>query len=166
MSWDIFVMDIPSDVRRVEEIPEDFKPAPLMSRGALIERIMAIVPTADFSDPTWGNIEGPDYSIEVNIGEDDPVSSFAFHVRGSGDAAAGVVAAILSDLGLRAVDTAADDTTGGFFDAERALESFRRWRDYRDLVIPTDANVSGPATDASPSPSTKDGLLRRLFRRH
>jgi hypothetical protein len=132
MSWDIFVQDLPAHARKVQEIPDDFVPQPLMSRQALLDGIRHVVPGADFSDPTWGVIDGPDYSIEINIGEGDPVSGFAFHVRG-GDLAAGIVSAILEHFGLRAIDTGRDD--GMFFDATAAAASLRRWRAYRDRVV-------------------------------
>jgi hypothetical protein len=70
------------------------------------------------------------WTIEVNLGPEETCQSFAFHVRG-GDTAVGVVAAILQRLNLRALDS----QTEGFFVAdESALESFRRWKQYRDDV--------------------------------
>jgi hypothetical protein len=163
VSWDIFVADFPKDARTLDDIPEGFEGAPLMARSALIERVKDVVPEADFSDPTWGNIEGPDYSIEINVGDEDPVKSFAFHVRG-GDLAAGIVAAILERLDLRGVDSGRED--GGFFDPESAQDSLRRWRAYRDQVV-SGAASSVVATKALPAsvPAERPGLLRRLFRR-
>jgi len=132
LSWDTFVQDLPADARSVADIPQSFVPQPLMPRQALIDGIKAVVPGADFSDPAWGIIDGPDFSIEINIGDDDPVQSFAFHVRG-GDLAAGVVADVIRQLGLRALDTGRDD--GGFFDPDDAVASLRRWRAYRDWAL-------------------------------
>ena len=66
MSWDIFVQDIPDEARAVRDIPDDFEPRPLGSRTEVIRRIPEVVPTADFSDPSWGTVEGPDFSIELN----------------------------------------------------------------------------------------------------
>src|SRR5262245_9286514 len=104
MSWDIFVQDIPEGLAAAADLPEDFEPKSLGSRGALIEKIRSVVPNADFADPAWGLIDGPGYSIEVNLGSKEEVDGFAFHVRG-GDMAAFVVADILQCLGLRAFDT-------------------------------------------------------------
>jgi hypothetical protein len=132
MSWDIYVLDFPPDIETPGDVPEDFRPGPLMSREALIEGISELVPGADFSDPTWGRLDGPDYSIEVNIGEDDPVESFALQVSG-GDRAVGVVADILDHFRLRAIDTGSED--GGFFDREGSVDQLRAWRAYRDQVI-------------------------------
>lgn len=131
MSWDIFVHDIPADAKSFGEIPKNFKPAPIGKRSMIIDKIREVVPAADFSDPSWGRIDGDGWSIEVNIGAGEECRGFAFHVRG-GDAAVGVVAAILQHLNLRALDA----QTGDFFVAgEDAMESFRKWRAYRDQVL-------------------------------
>jgi hypothetical protein len=130
MSWDIFVQDFPQEAKTVSDIPKDFRPRSLGERSAIIERIRAVVPASDFSDPSWGVIDGDGWSIEVNMGDEKECRSFAFHVRG-GDGPVGVVEAILQDLGLRAVDSG----TGDFFvGGSEALDSFRKWRAYRDQV--------------------------------
>lgn len=131
MSWDIFVQDLPRDAKSVKEIPADFKPSPIGRRSTIIEKIWEVVPIADFSDPSWGRIDGEDWSIEINMGAEEECRSLAFHVRG-GDTAIGVVAAILEHLKLRALAP----QTGGFFVAgPEAIESFLEWRAYRDQVI-------------------------------
>jgi len=132
MSWDILVQDMPADAKAIADIPHDFRPEPLGPRSELISRIQALVPEADFSDPSWGLIDGPGFSIEVSFGKLETVTGFSFHVRG-GDAAAGVVTEILTGLGLRAFDT----TTGEFFDSAQAVESLRKWRAYRDRFVGT-----------------------------
>ena len=134
MSWDIFVQDLPKDAATVADIPDDFKPSSLGPRAALISRIKEVVPNANFADPTWGIIDGANWSIEVNLGKDEECGGFAFHVRG-GDEAALVVGAILEHLKLRAVD----GQSGEFFVAgSTAVESLEKWRNYRDSVIGND----------------------------
>ena len=131
MSWDIFVQDLPRDARSIADIPADFHPKAIGRRADLISKIRELLPEADFSDPSWGRIDNEDWSIEVNIGESEECRSFALHVRG-GDAVVGVVAGILAHLDLRALDS----ETGDFFAAgPEALESFQKWRAYRDQVV-------------------------------
>jgi hypothetical protein len=131
MSWDIFVQDFPSHVSSLEDIPADFKPASIGKRSMVIEQIKAVAPIADFSNPSWGTIDSDGWSIEVNIGLEEECRGFAFHVRG-GDAAVGVIAAILQRLKLRAIDS----ETGDFFIAgPKAAEAFGKWRAYRDQVM-------------------------------
>jgi hypothetical protein len=131
MSWDIFVQDFPSSAKTVEEIPDDYKPPVIGKRSEIIDRIVEIVPIVDFSDPSWGVIEGRDWSIEVNIGSHEACEGFVLHVRG-GDAAAGAVGVILEQLGLRAIDS----QSGRFFVAgEEAVRSFREWKRYRNDIV-------------------------------
>lgn len=131
MSWDIFVLDLPRNVSKVADIPESFSPGVIGKRSEIIDALISLIPTADFSTPEWGVIAGPDWSIEVNIGPEEDCRSFALHVRG-GDGAVGAIAAILQRLNLRALNS----QTGEFFLAdENAKESFHRWKRYRDQVI-------------------------------
>jgi len=104
---------------------------------------------ASFSDPSWGTIEGPDFSIEVNVGKDEQVRSIALHVRG-GDDAAGVVADILERLGLRGLDPQSDT---GIFDRSSAVESLKRWRAFRDKAVASATAQSNESTSAAAPPS-------------
>ncbi|MEO0479357.1 MAG: hypothetical protein AAF196_07750 [Planctomycetota bacterium] len=131
MSWDIFVQDLPSDARSIQDIPEDFEPRPIGSPDAVIAGIRSVVPHADFSDPTWGRIDGEDYSIEVSISGGSSCDGFALHVRG-GASAARVVHDILEALDLRALDMASDT---GFFSWPDSVGGLNRWQDYRDQVV-------------------------------
>jgi len=131
VGWDVFVQDLPPGIDSIADIPDDFRPASLGPREAIVAGILTVVPDADFADPTWGRIEGPDYSIEVNVGPEDPVQGFAFHI-GGGAMAAGIVADILETLDLRALDPQSDTS---LFDAAQAVDSLRRWRLYRDQVV-------------------------------
>jgi hypothetical protein len=133
MSYDIFVQDIPSFVQCVEDIPEDFRPQSIGHRSDIIAVITAVAPEADFSDPSWGIIEDAGWSIEVNLGAEEDVSGFAFHLRGGGEEPLSVVAEILKRLNLRAV--APDSDTGLFEPGPKASEAFQRWQRYRDQVI-------------------------------
>ena len=104
MSRDVYVQDIPSHARHVDDIPDDFRPTPIGSRDHIVEVITRVVPGADFSDRTWGTIDGDGYSIEINIRDEASLRSFAFHVRDGTGQADHVIAAILRELGLRAFD--------------------------------------------------------------
>jgi len=131
LSWDLFIQDLPAEAQRVEDIPDDFRPRPLGSRSELIARIREVQPRVDFSDPSWGKLEGEGFSIEISMGSKDLVQSVALHVRG-GPATVDVVATLTRHLGFRALDIGAPS---GFFDPESARASFARWREYRDRVV-------------------------------
>jgi hypothetical protein len=128
MSWDIFVQDLPRNAKCVADIPADFVPSSLGKRSTIIEKIKQVIPSAEFSDPSWGQIEGNDWSIEVNMGDNEDCDGFVFHIRGE-NTAIGVAAAILQHLGLRALDSQTGEFFVGGADAE---ESLRKWRAYRD----------------------------------
>lgn len=123
MSWDIFVQQIPEDVRHVGDIPSDFVPGPLGPRAEIVAGIRDVFPTVDFSDPEWGRVEEDGFSIEINMDAEDPVTSFALHARGDGVAPA--IAALLDRLGLRAFDP---QSATGLFDPETSAQSHDAWR--------------------------------------
>jgi hypothetical protein len=129
VSWDILIMDLPPHAQTVSDVPDDFKPRPLGSRGGLMTAILSAAPMADFSDPSWGRIANQDFSIEINIGEGEKVGSIMLYVRG-GDQALELITKILDRLNARALDI----QTGKVFD-ETAAASFSAWRAYRDQVI-------------------------------
>lgn len=148
MSWDLFAQDFPP-VESVEDVPEDFAPAPLGPREAVIAKILAVAPDADFSDPSWGNLERDDWSIEFNLGDEAQCEDFALHVRGDGPGAMEMVDAILRAVGVRAIDA----QTSEFFTLEAARESFGAWQGYRDQIA------------AEHAPPPQRGLFARLFGR-
>ena len=47
MSWDIFALDIPPEIKSVEEIPSD-SPKPLGTRSAVISKIKELIPNRRF----------------------------------------------------------------------------------------------------------------------
>jgi hypothetical protein len=131
MSWDIFALDVPPEIKSVEDMPPDFKPKPLGTRSAVISKIKQLIPTADFSDPAWGLIDGNGWWIEVSMGKNEDCDGFSLHVRGADEAVA-VVAGILDGLGIRGIDA---QTAEFFVSGPTAIESFQSWRSYRDKSV-------------------------------
>lgn len=130
MSWEISVQDLPRNVDSVDKIPDDFEPKPLGNRTEIIDGILALFPSADFTDPAWGIIDSGEFTIEVNLGADELVSSFALHVRGQGNAPA-AIQAILDHFGYRAFDLSAGD----IFRLDTASSSYSKWQKYRKQVL-------------------------------
>jgi hypothetical protein len=131
MSWDLRVGIFPPQVRSVADIPRDFRPTSIGKRSEIISSIRKDAPTANFPDPSWGLISYQDWSIEVSLGAEEECTSFGLGIRG-GDAALGVVVAILRRLNLRAIDC---QTSEFFVSGKEALESFQRWKAYLDTVL-------------------------------
>lgn len=128
MSWDIIVQDIPKSVKTVEEIPSEFTPQPIGSKNEIIFKILEIVPEANFENRDWGIIEGKSFSIEINIGNEEVLTSFTFHVRGD-KKALDLVSAILDHLNLRAFDS------NGIYNPKTSIGSFENWNAYRNFII-------------------------------
>ena len=97
--------------------------------------LRAAVPVADLSDPSWGVIDGGGYSIEINLGQGDPVAAVMLHVRG-GPPAFAVVRTLVMAIGRPALDCG----TGAVidFEAPDAAAGFEAWRAYRDRVVGPD----------------------------
>jgi hypothetical protein len=135
MSWDIYVQEIPEDVKHVDDMYKkynDFKPSVIGLRSDIIKKIKEVVPEAIFTELSWGIIEGDNFSIEVNMGSREECEGFAFHVRG-GDFAIFVVCDILNKLGFRAFDPSSE--TGLFEITPESIASLQRWRQYRKKVL-------------------------------
>jgi hypothetical protein len=130
MSWDIYVQDFPSDIGTVEDIPDNYMPKPIGTRADITNQILEVIPSADFSDPSFGKVEGSDYSIGISLGKEEVINSFALQVYGGG-MAAGVIADILRHLSLRGIETG----SGDFFDFKSAQSSFEKWQAYREQIL-------------------------------
>jgi hypothetical protein len=128
MSWDLFVQKFPIGAKSISDLPKDFHSEQISTRTKLIAKIRDLVPEADFSNPAWGLLKGENFSLEINLGEDEMVSDFAFHAQGLGGDAS-LISDLLNHLQLRAVDS----WTGDFFcvDANGA----ESWRKYRNKIV-------------------------------
>lgn len=82
-----------------------------------------MAPSADFSDPSWGELATPDFVIELNMGSEEVVDSMMLHLRGGGPVV-DFIYALLTRLGRRAIDC----SEGEFFTSEPSGENFRAWQ--------------------------------------
>lgn len=123
-------MNVPPEIVTRDDFPEDFS-SELGPRSEVLSTLIAILPGLDLTDPTWGILEENDFSIEFNIGDDDPLDTLMLHVRG-GDSAIHAIHHICEHTGWRAFDT----TTGDFIDfAEDPAKGLRQWRASRNQVV-------------------------------
>ena len=121
---------MPKNAAQIKDIPDDFQPAPLGLRKNVIDRILKIIPNADFSDPTWGNYESDEFSIEFNMGGAEICEGFMLHVRGGGNAPL-LIDFLLKEMDLRAFDC----STGDFFKLDEAKVAYQDWQEFRDKNI-------------------------------
>ncbi|MFJ4689612.1 hypothetical protein ACIQNG_38450 [Streptomyces sp. NPDC091377] len=130
MSWDVLLFRLPNDVTSVQQISDDYAPAPLGSQHDVLAAITQAIPETDLSDPTWGELLGPTWSMELNIGTEDPVDSIMLHIRGGGDDVLTPVFRLAGALRCKVLDCAEGDLiipleTSGWY----------RFQQYRDRML-------------------------------
>lgn len=128
MSWDVLIFDF-----KGEEPPatQDFKPPSMGSTGAVRLTVSRNLPRVDWSDPNLGILEAKEFSIEFNLGDEDPVTNMMLHVRGTGDPVT-VIADLCKATGWRALDC----STGEWLDlADPLHEGWSAFQEFRDRAI-------------------------------
>ena len=142
MSWDVLLTPAPADARSVDDIPEGPGTGSIAPLARLLETLREAFPEADLSDPAWGHLrdEEQGWSVELNIGAEDPVRTVMLHVRG-GDAVPAILR-MAQVLGCRALDC----SSGDFLceDGDGGWESFREYRD--QVLQQTPPEGTGPST--------------------
>ena len=130
MSWDILAMAMP-DVNSMSDVPSDFIPPPIATRDELISRITEIIPFSNFTDPSWGIIDGDEFTIEISMSNPECVDCIGFHVHGETVGGACCVSEIITHLGIKAFDT----TTGEFFEIENPELGFKKWNQFKKTCL-------------------------------
>ena len=130
MSWDVMVFKFAGTPPSIEEFDES-NLQPMGAHASIRERISQHLPGVDWSDPTWGNYERDGLSFEFNMGEDDPITNFMVHVRGTGDA----IAALMR-FAVPSGWTVLDCSTGEFLDPANPSDAgWTGFQAFRDRVI-------------------------------
>lgn len=136
MSWDVMIFNTrgkkPPPIEQFEE--SDYEP--LGPAAGVRERLSSLLPGIDWSAPTWGVFEGDGFSIEFNVGKEDPIGSMMLHVRGGGDAIAAIFT-FARPLGWSALDCSTSDFIDLDSPSQAGWEGFQAFRDkvidqYRD----------------------------------
>ena len=131
MSWDVLLLRLPPGITSLGDLRKDFDD-PLGTTDHVRSLLRAAVPGLDLTDPSWGVLDAPHYSIEFSIGADEPCGAVMLHVRGLDDAVE-PIRAVCQATGWTAVDCSLGSPID--FDADPA-RGLRAWRDYRDKVSP------------------------------
>lgn len=127
--------DLPGGITSLDDIPDDFVPTkPLGGHAEVIAKLCAAAPGVDFSDATWGVLDGDGFSIEFNVADEDPLHSLMLHIRGGNEER---VFAILREVAAALDRRAIDCSTGRLLDfsAEDVAAGFQAWRRYRDKIV-------------------------------
>lgn len=132
MSWDVSIENIPSTYERFADLPEDFQAPPLCSRKELESILVNLFPEILTNDQrSWMVLEGDDFSIEFDSGDDDPVESVLLNVRGEAPALE-PIRKLCEATGWRALDL----SEGDYIDFKNNPDKgFAGWRALRDRIF-------------------------------
>ena len=109
MSWDLMVFDFQGTLSDPETgmavFPDSWEP-PIIGDAHTIRTIISgALSQVSWADPTWGTVDGPDFSLELSLGNLQEISNFAIHARGH---ATPTIMKLVSATGWKILDT----TTG------------------------------------------------------
>ena len=128
MSWDVMVFHLRDKPRSLDELKEE-NLLPLGAAGAVRAAIsVSLHEQVDWSDPTWGLYGGDGFSIEFNVGKDDPIQNMMLHVRGGGDAISDILK-IVAPNGWSALDCSTSDFLDPAAPSDAGWAGFQRYRD-------------------------------------
>jgi hypothetical protein len=130
MSWDVLLLRLPDGVTSIQAVADDYVPPALGRREEVLAAIRLAAPEADLSDPSCGELRGPGWSMDLNIGSKDPVDSVMLHIRASGDDVRTVVFHLAVALGCGVFDC-----SDGELMAPRDANGRHAFQEFRDRVI-------------------------------
>jgi hypothetical protein len=108
----------------------DFELAVMGSGDDVRRRISASLPGVDWSDPAWGLYAGDGFTFEFSVGPEEPITHFAVHVRGGGDAVADLLR-FAAPNGWHLVDW----STGEFIGPDAPSQAgWEAWQEYRGKI--------------------------------
>ena len=126
MSWDVLVLNLggkppPGDAADADPV------GPLGTAAQVRRRIAKHLPGVDWSD-SGGVYEGDGFTIEFDVGDDDPIDQLMLQVRGGGDAIAALLR-FVNPNGWALLDCA----TSEFLDPENpSAEGWEGFQAFRD----------------------------------
>lgn len=109
VTWDIVLMK--SDRATMAELFDHSVPPPLGDGEEVRSKLTAAAPTIHFHEPTWAQLQGDGWSIDLTVGSEEPVESVLLHVHGGAETLE-TVRRMAEALGARALDC----STGTFID--------------------------------------------------
>ncbi|WP_234471228.1 hypothetical protein [Streptomyces sp. MBT70] len=133
-SWDILLLPLPADVTSIDDLPTAHEPPPIGSRSSVHRALRSAAGEVDLTDPTWGELLGPTWVIELGIGEHGPVESVMLHVRGGEDDVLPVVFRISRALGCHPFGC-----SNGELLADDAQAGWNAFQSFRDRTIASDS---------------------------
>ena len=128
MTWDVVLIKMPEGVSAIAEVPEDYL-APLGQRAEVEAAIRRALPGVDLTEPDWGRMAGPGWSMELNIGHKDRIDDIMLHIRASSEWVFGPISDLARELQCQAVDCGSGETLAL---VEPGVAEMAEWNDNRD----------------------------------
>jgi hypothetical protein len=150
MSWDLFIMRLPEGLKSTEDIPEDFEPPALGTLKEVHASLCEVLPELPLENGIAA-IEVEGGSVEIYVGEDDPVQSVMLCIRGE-EPVLDVVNALVEVLGGQALDAGSES---GVYDPAHAAESLRGFNEYAAQFEATERKSGGKDRKKVSSKATK-----------
>lgn len=127
MSWDIFISKTPID--ELEEALFDT----LGKKEEVIDRIIEILPSANFKNQDWGNYRDEECSIEIALGDSEKIDHLMLYIRGKEkNRPIVIIKEICKEFESYAMDCSSGEQMN--FD-ETDKSSFKAWQDYRNSIL-------------------------------
>ncbi len=112
MRWDVYAFRAPTGTRRLDDIPQGYRPPSVGSTADVIDVVRQVRPDVDATDSTWLVLQGEDHSIEVALGKGVQVHDVTFYVRG-GHGAVAVILDVCRRLGVTPYETESGEVLHG-----------------------------------------------------
>jgi len=145
MSWDVMLFS-----QDPGPITGDMKIPPLGDADFVRARISKSLPGVDWSDPSWGILQGDGWSIEFNQHSSGVTDAVMLHVRGGGDPIAAIVR-LCKDTGWVAFDLQSE----ALIDLNTPSDaSWKEFQGFRDTVT---------GTASTPPPDTRFPVSLPIF---
>jgi hypothetical protein len=85
VSWDAHILRLDRPVKSIDDLPHEYTPPPLGDADKVRAAISESFPGTDWTDPSWGMLDGGEFSLEFSLGSQVTVASMGVHIHGSGD---------------------------------------------------------------------------------
>ena len=128
MSWDVMIFNFGDKTPPPLDQLGETDLRPLGPAGEVRQRISDLLQGLDWSDPTWGLYGGDGFTIEFNVGKDDPITNMMLHVRGGGDAIAAITK-FAKPLGWSVLDCSTSEYLDYDHPSQAGWEGFQAFRD-------------------------------------
>lgn len=139
MSWDVMIFHLRVKPKSQKDLRKDTI-LPLGPAAEVRAAISAVLAGVNWSRPSWGQYNTDDFSIEFNVGKEDPIQAMMLHVHGGGEVIADIMRLVVANDWV-----ALDCSTGEFLDPTAPSdEGWVGFQQFRDSVI---KRTGGESTD-------------------